>query len=134
MKHYRMTITELLLQDEWWQCQDGMPIRLVEMEPSHRFNTLAWLWRRSRMLFRHYLWHLATKDPDRALESARSHSALMEAPEKWLARQPLIVELVRLVKIDDSIDSEVVEGHVELMEQLALPPSDMTLSLERHDK
>lgn len=122
MKHYRMTITELLFQDEWWQCQDGMPIRLVEMEPSHRFNTLAWLWRRARVLYRHYLWHTQTHATMRALDAAGADEAIMEAPEKWLGRQPLIVELVRLVKIDDSIDGEVVEGHVELMEQLALPP------------
>jgi hypothetical protein len=133
MKHYRMTITELMLQDEWWQCQDGMPIRLVEMEPSHRFNTLAWLWRRARVLYRHYLWHMKTTAPANALPAVLAYE-VSEAPEKWLGRQPLIVELVRLCKLDDSIDGEVVEGHVELMEQLALPPSDMTISLEARNK
>jgi len=134
MKHYQMTITELLQQTEWWQCQDGMPIRLVDMEPSHRFNTLSFLWRRARNLYSHYCWHLTCTAPERALDAAEVNDALMEAPQTWLGRQPLIVELVRLVKIDDSIDGEVVKGHTELIEQLALPPSDMTVSLERHDK
>jgi len=134
MKYYRMTITELLLQTEWWQCQDGMPIRLEDMEPSHRFNTLAWLLRRSRMLFRHYLWHVACNTPERALATAEANDVLMETTERWLSRQPLVIELVRLIKIDDSIEGAVVEGHTELIEQLALPSGDRAVQLDSYIK
>lgn len=132
MKHYRMTITELLLQTEWWQCQDGMPIRLEDMEPSHRYNTLAWLFRRSRMLYRHYLWHFAGTEIEKL--SVRMHNELTQTTDKWLAQQPLVIELVRMIRIDDSMEGEVVAEHTELMEKLALSPSDMSLSLEAKNK
>lgn len=105
-------IVDTLKQDEMWYAQDGMPFRLTDMEPSHRFNVLAFLSRRAKNLMAHRDWQELLGAPDEIIDQW-AHQ-IDEDPQKWLARQPLVQELVRLCRIDGSIDGELVETKEEL--------------------
>lgn len=41
---------QILDQGVWWMPKEGAPVKLADMAPSHRKNTLAWLERRSATL------------------------------------------------------------------------------------
>lgn len=104
-------LAAMLAQAEWWRTGDGMPIRLTTMESSHRFHTLAFLRRRARSLRVHYWWMQFGETPDYPLLAEKRMIA--EPPEAWLERQPLVVELARLVRMDDSVEGDVVAGELE---------------------
>lgn len=108
-------IIETLQQTEMWYAQDGMPYRLVDMEPSHRFNVLGFLKRRAQNLVGHRNWQDLQSlfgAPDEVFD-AWMHQ-IEEPADRWLARQPLVVELERLCRLDGSMEGEVVESKGEL--------------------
>ena len=103
-------------QDEVWITADRMPLKLEEMDPEHRRNTLAMLRRRATFLMRAYL-YCEIEDirergaPQRPLDGTVE---VYDSPEAWLERRPLVRALARLVRSDEAIDAEVVDERQEL--------------------
>lgn len=106
-----LPISVILGQSEWWRTADGMPIKLTTMEPEHRRNTLAFLRRRSESLRTHHWWLLFGEAPDDVVDDAER--MLEEPAEQWLERLPLIQELARLIRLDESVEGEMVGGELE---------------------
>lgn len=97
-------IIDTLKQTEWWYVWDGMPVKLVDMEPEYRVNLLYFLQRRAKSLYDHFVWQTTGEEDEPA-------AALTEDAEAWLARAPLVLELARLIMLNGSVDGEVVEDH-----------------------
>lgn len=109
-----MNTRRLLDQDEVWITKDQMPLLLTEMDPSHRRATLAFLRRRARYLMKAYVW-CEIRDVMRFGAPPDEHDdagiGLLDDPEKWLERRPLIRELDRIVRKDE-LEANTVEGEV----------------------
>lgn len=95
-----MRTNQLLDQNEIWITADRMPVKLIEMDASHRSATLAWLRRRPGYLRRAYDW-CELDDLERGgVHFDMDPLALTDEHRAWLERRPLVVELARLVEID----------------------------------
>jgi len=114
-----MNTKQLLDQDEIWRTRDGMPIRLVDMDPDHRRSTLAFLRRRAAYLRNAYFfcemaerlgWAWAQSHVLEELLTDYERS-LTDHPEHWLERRPLVIALARLVAEDEHAEN-VVDGEV----------------------
>jgi len=119
-----MNTRQLLDQDEVWITNDRMPLLLIEMEPSHRRNTLRFLRRRAHYLMKAYVWceirevlRFGTPEDD---HDDAAGVGLLDDPEQWLERRPLIRELARLVHHDE-LEENTVQGEVVTH---ALPAAD----------
>lgn len=114
-----MNTRDLLEQDEVWLTADRMPIQLADMDSGHRFNTLAFLRRRAAYLAKAYVYceeRIFLSAPDDVYEQwvVERAQALVDGPEAWLERRPLVRELARLVALDGQPD--VVDGEVVMTE------------------
>lgn len=110
-----MNTRELLDQNTIWITADRMPIKLVDMDPDHRRNTLAMLRRKAAYQMKAYLF-CEIRDlqrfggpPDGYDET--DYGMITDSPEAWIERRPLVIELARLVR-KDQLDSNTVDGEV----------------------
>lgn len=111
------SLLQTLEQTEYWYGQDGFPYRLTEMEQSHRINVLAFLRRRARNIYERHQWaelKVMETAPDDVFAGweAENERRLNSDPVEWLNSMPLMQELERLVKAEDTIDGEVVTNEV----------------------
>lgn len=92
----RPDFLELLDQDELWWPAEGPPIRLEEMGPRHKRNTLAWLRRRAADE-----WPLIQYE---AMNPRAPHEVQQDAwcttAEQFADESPLIARLTELVAAD----------------------------------
>ena len=118
-----MNLVSLLDQNEIWQTADRVVIRLTEMDPTHRRNTLALLRRRAQ--YNHMMYHRVEEQimlsaPDDVYNEwwSTSSKSLMDDPAAWLERRPLVIELARLVRLDEdaaiTADGEIVPDKFEI--------------------
>jgi len=121
-----MNTKQLLDQGQTWRTHDGMPIRLVDMDPGHRRSTLAFLRRRSAYLRNAYYFCEMTERlswaPGYVLEELLTEyeRSLTDHPDRWLERRPLVVALAGLVAEDEHAET-VVDGEVVMY---ALPAGE----------
>jgi len=54
-----LSVTARFNQGEWWRTRDGRWLRVVEMEPGHRYNTAAMLMRTAHIQAGRYAWGFA---------------------------------------------------------------------------
>jgi hypothetical protein len=87
---------DLLEQSEWWVTKDGQKLRLKDMAPSHRANTLALL---RRGAFTLHLAHVSSPIFNDAPDSV-TNELVAEDSAEWLEKQPLIRRLRNMVKAD----------------------------------
>lgn len=91
-----ITRLDLLGQKVWWITKEDVRVKLVDMNPGHRANTLALLERQAEQMHLVYagsgVFMNAPDDVQASLEN--------EDPRKWLSKQPLIKRLRRMVKAD----------------------------------
>lgn len=106
------SIVDTLEQDEWWYAQDGLPVRLADMELEYLENLLAYLRRGAARLLRHHLYREVYRLPfTREAEVAawlRDQRALEDAPEAWLERRPLVTRLRHLILEYGTLEGELV--------------------------
>lgn len=82
-------------QDEVWWPKGRGPVRLEDMTPQHRANTLRLL--RRNCLMTHFAWtNQFLGAPEDVIDEV-----FRETPEKWIERQPLVRRLARLVAEDE---------------------------------
>lgn len=96
-------IIDTLEQTKMWYCQDGMPMTLDEMEPSHKSNVLAFLLRRADNLYRHKVWR------DAYLLGEDIGHQLPQDPVQWLTATPLMQELARRLNEEGSIEPDSLQ-------------------------
>lgn len=96
---------DLLRQSGWWITKDRQVLRLEDMAPTHRANTLAMLRRGAVKIHESETWRWMTGAPDDVVDSAIAETS--GTPEerqarawKWLRKQPLVKRLRELVKAD----------------------------------
>lgn len=111
-----MNTYELLEQDRYWRTRDGLPILLTHMGPDHRRNTLNYLRRNASFTRRAYDWCVIfnrAEDDDQPHMDIRPQ-ALDSGAEDWINARPFMIELQRLVTIDQSVilDSEPVLAEI----------------------
>lgn len=87
---------DLLEQSEWWVTRDGQKLRLKDMAPSHRTNTLALL--RRNVIYLH-LTHVSSPIFNDAPDSV-INELTEEDSAAWLEKQPLIRRLRNMVEAD----------------------------------
>lgn len=107
---------DLIRQATWWITKDKQVIRLEDMAPTHRANTLALL-RRNATGFRDAeMWRWMTDDmPDDVSGSLMAEMSdgvevRQKRAWKWLKRKPLVGRLRELVKADKLLAGSPVEG------------------------
>lgn len=110
----------LLDQDEYWVMRDGVQIPLEEMDNEHRRNVLNLLMRRAAYQMKIYFLEESREmmaAPDEVYNQWAAESAveIMDDPEEWMARRPLIRKLKRLIANADAIDGEVVPTRIRLV-------------------
>lgn len=105
---------DLIEQSTWWITKDKQVLRLEDMAPTHRANTLALLRRGAVKLHESETWRWMTNAPDDVLDSAIAETT--GTPEerqarawKWLKKRPLVKRLRELVKADRIIAGETAE-------------------------
>lgn len=101
----KMNVFDLLEQDEVWVTQEGETLRLEDMEPRHRRNTLAFLRRRAHELHeRMSLYYITVPAPTADIASLMFEREMTEhfekEPKVWLEEQPLMQRLAALVVED----------------------------------
>lgn len=129
-----MNIVQLFEQNKVWVTAYRIPLRLTEMDAEHRANTLAMLRRRAAYQMMMYF---RVKERNEILRMLRfggpdddgmgdmfDQRALEEDPKAWLERRPLVMELARLVKLDEdaanTVDGEIVGEKVEIGDALRM--------------
>lgn len=111
----------LLDQTEWWKTGDGSYIRVAEMEPRHRANTVRWLMRRAGALVD----AMGIQDlpllygaPEEAVDAyMREDEERLNDPEGWMSRTPLVQALRK--PVDARID-EQAQANTQRFSQLDL--------------
>lgn len=118
-----MSTRQLFDQNVFWIAAGGVKLRLTQMDATHRANTLALLRRRAE--YNHMMYHIEEETeflnaPDDVYDEWLRQSALSlrDDPVEWLERRPLVIELARLVKLDQdeaiTVDGEVVPQKLEI--------------------
>jgi len=114
------SIVDTLEQDEWWYAQDGLPVRLADMELEYLENLLAYLRRGADRLWRHRLWAelsplfvrlgYGRRDAAQLIAETldRWSYSLPEPPEAWLERRPLVARLQHLILEYGTLEGELV--------------------------
>jgi hypothetical protein len=107
-----MDTQQLLDQHLVWMTADRRLIPFVEMDATHRRDTLAMLRRRAAYIMGGYIWCQQRSEHYHPLSLV---GELTDEASEWLERRPLVTELARLVAIDDreaahgaAIDAEIV--------------------------
>lgn len=111
------SIIDTLEQDEWWYAQDGMPVRVADMEHAYVMNLLAFLRRGAVRLYRHALWRELQQIDREDIHSIRVREwgrQLPEDPAAWLERRPLVRVLEHRLRLFGSVDGDVVTVMGEL--------------------
>lgn len=109
MEETKITL-DIIEQDEIWITRDGRVLRLEDMEPSHRKNTLRMLERRAYSLntlaFTRYFVSPLGGGPsgDMANDAfdRTMNEFIEEHPRDWLRKQPLVRRLKALVDDDNA--------------------------------
>ena len=107
---------DLLEQDRWWVTRDKQVMRLKDMAPSHRANTLKMLERNALAWYDTILMNSMIGAPDDVetminAELHGSEAARRKAAAKWLRSQPLVKRLrklgkaVRILAADAAVDT-----------------------------
>lgn len=94
----RPDLLELLDQEELWWPAEGPPVRLEDMGPRHKRNTLAWLRRRAIAL---WPWIQYRATSDHAPYEVQL-DAMHTTAERFADDSPLIVRLAELVAADQA--------------------------------
>lgn len=95
----------LLDQRVWWRPKDAEPLRLEEMEPSHRAHLLAFL-RRNAARYKSAEWSFLSStgghhgDMAGDMLDSIMDELLETKPQNWIEQQPLVKRLRKLVEKD----------------------------------
>ena len=123
MEETKITL-DIIEQDEIWITRDGRVLRLEDMEPSHRRNTLRMLERRADsyniLAFRRYFMFPLGGGPSGDMANDAFDQAMdefiEEHPRDWLSKQPLVRRLRALVEDDNARERQLaltrVRNHV----------------------
>jgi hypothetical protein len=98
MNTTRPKLTEILKQDEFWWTREGEQVRLVDMGPRHKRNTLAMLRRNNDAMSLRFA--VAVFDNDASDETKRDAAAF--GADDWLEEMPLIKRLHELIAADQA--------------------------------
>jgi hypothetical protein len=99
----------MLSQDVWWRPRNAEPLRVKDMEPSHRSNTLEYLLRNAVRYktaaeneFASLISGPMGPSGDMACDAVDSvmDELLEQTPLAWMEEQPLVRKLTKLVKKD----------------------------------
>jgi hypothetical protein len=130
-------LLELLDQRVWWRPKDAEPLRLEEMEPSHRAHLLAFLRRNAGRYKRGAEWSflgsIGGHHGDMAGDMLDSimDELLETKPQNWIEQQPLVKRLRKLVKRDiKAAEAAAAEGPEEFCGQCGASVE----SNEHHEK
>jgi hypothetical protein len=108
----RVPITRLLEQRTWWRPRDADPIRLVDMEPSHRHHLLGFLRRNAARYKSAAEWNMfgmmsgpMGPSGDMATDAVEGimDELIDQRPEVWIDQQPLAKRLCKLIKRDEKM-------------------------------
>lgn len=98
----------ILEQDEMWWPREGPPIRLTDMGPRHRRNTLAMIRRgaaATKFAYEISLLSGPMPDPD-SMAADMVDEGLRQLAEQdsaeWIEEQPLVAQLANLVALDQT--------------------------------
>lgn len=112
-----VNIVQILEQTEVWVARGGIKIPLARMDAEHRRNTLEMLRRRAD--YQRSMYYLTQEQtyanaPDDVycVFEQEMAMALDDRAIDWLERRPLVKELMRLVKLDESNSPHIVDGEV----------------------
>jgi hypothetical protein len=104
----------LLHQDEWWRPKIGPPIRLEDMEQSHRYNLYQFLRRNAERLpdahFSYWLYCTSGLDMDKDYawdilnDLEREFETIVRDPQRWLANTPFMRKLGQLLHPTRTLD------------------------------
>jgi len=95
-----------LMQDQMWTTREGVTLRLEDMTPDHRRNTLCWLRRHAAGLKFHYELSIimSPMQPSGDMACDAFDAGLRELEEEpdaqWLNTTPLVLRLTGLVAAD----------------------------------
>jgi hypothetical protein len=93
-------LADVLEQNVWWVTRDGKVLKLVDMEPSHRKHTLAYLKRNATQIADNLVAPYLHDAPDHVVNAAQHLDGW-----EYLTELPLVKRLAELVAADEKAES-----------------------------